>query len=132
LALVSFYSFYFFLKLSFFLLLFTKTSLIRLSHADIVCLKLYLVPGIIFLCTYMVCILTGVWVSLSRHSPNWQVVQYLHSPSRKITDQKYREGKRGKKPSPDWRVGLYFYSPILNCTLIWQVGERLSAPLIII
>jgi hypothetical protein len=28
-----------------------------------------------------------------------------------------------KKPSPNWRVGLYFYSPFLNSTRIWQVGE---------
>jgi hypothetical protein len=34
-----------------------------------------------------------------------------------------------KKNSPDWRVGLYFYSPFLNSTCIWRVGEWLSAPL---
>jgi hypothetical protein len=34
-----------------------------------------------------------------------------------------------EKNSPDWRVGLYFYSPILNSTLIWRVGEWISAPL---
>jgi hypothetical protein len=32
-----------------------------------------------------------------------------------------------RKNSPDWRVGLYFYSPILNSTRIWRVGEWLSA-----
>jgi hypothetical protein len=40
---------------------------------------------------------------------------------------------RGEKnSSPDWRVGLYFYSPILNSTRIWQVGECLSAHLVIV
>jgi hypothetical protein len=34
-----------------------------------------------------------------------------------------------KKNSPDWRVDLYFYSPILNSTRFWRVGEWLSAPL---
>jgi hypothetical protein len=29
-----------------------------------------------------------------------------------------------KKTSPDWRVGLYFYSLILNSTLIWRVVIR--------
>jgi hypothetical protein len=33
----------------------------------------------------------------------------------------------GKQP----RVGLYFYSPILDSTRIWRVGEWLSAPLCI-
>jgi hypothetical protein len=37
--------------------------------------------------------------------------------------------ERGKNSSPAWRVGLYFYSPSLNSTRIWQVGEWLSASL---
>jgi hypothetical protein len=35
-----------------------------------------------------------VWISFSRHSPNWRVVQYFHSPSHKTTGQKYRKGKQ--------------------------------------
>jgi hypothetical protein len=35
-----------------------------------------------------------------------------------------------EKTSPGWRVGLYFYSPILNSTRNWRVGEWLSAPLV--
>jgi hypothetical protein len=38
--------------------------------------------------------------------------------------------EKGKKSSPGWRVGLYFYSPSLSSTRIWQVGEWLSASLI--
>jgi hypothetical protein len=38
---------------------------------------------------------------------------------------------RGEKPSPGWRMGLYVYSPKLNSTRIWRVGEWLSAPLFI-
>jgi hypothetical protein len=37
--------------------------------------------------------------------------------------------EREKKNSPDWRLGLYFYSPILNSTRIWRMGEWLSTPL---
>jgi hypothetical protein len=37
--------------------------------------------------------------------------------------------ERGTKPSPGWRVGLCFYSPSLNSTRLWRVGEWLSAPL---
>jgi hypothetical protein len=45
----------------------------------------------------------------SRHSPNWRVVQYFHSPSPKTTGQKYRMGQwDGKKPSPNWRMGFVF------------------------
>jgi hypothetical protein len=41
---------------------------------------------------------SGVWIRFSRHSPNWRVVQYFHTPSQKTTGQKYRKGKReGKK-----------------------------------
>jgi hypothetical protein len=69
----------------------------------------------------------GVWISFSRHSPNWRVVQYFHLPKKhKTTSQKYRKTQRGKKPSPGWLVGLYFYSAILNFTRIWRVGEWLS------
>jgi hypothetical protein len=37
--------------------------------------------------------LAEVWRSFSRHSPNWQVVQYFHSPSQKTTGQNYRKGQ---------------------------------------
>jgi hypothetical protein len=33
----------------------------------------------------------------SRHSPNWRVVQYLHSPSQKTTGQKRRKGQEEEK-----------------------------------
>jgi hypothetical protein len=71
----------------------------------------------------------------SRHSPDLQVVQHFYSPSQKTTGQqvkkqlaKYieRVSERKKNSWPDWRVGLYFYSPILNFTHIWRVGEWLS------
>jgi hypothetical protein len=54
--------------------------------------------------------------SLAKSKNNW--------PKNK---EKFSE--REKNNSPDWRVGLYFYSPILNSTRIWIVGEWLSAPL---
>jgi hypothetical protein len=40
-----------------------------------------------------------------------------------------RLNEREKNNLPGWRVGLYFYSPILNSTRIWWVGEWLCAPL---
>jgi hypothetical protein len=72
-------------------------------------------PGLVNNLEASVLLFAGVWISFSRHSPNWRVVQYFHSPSQKTTSQKYRKGQwEGKKPSPDRRVGLYFYSPILK------------------
>jgi hypothetical protein len=38
-------------------------------------------------------LLTRVWISFSRHSPNRRAVQCFHSPSQKITSQKYRKGQ---------------------------------------
>jgi hypothetical protein len=38
--------------------------------------------------TYMPICLTGVWISFSRHSPKWRVVQYFHLASQKTTGQK--------------------------------------------
>jgi hypothetical protein len=75
--------------------------------------------------------MTGVWVSFSRHLPNWRVVQNYYSPSQETTGQKYRIGQwmRGKKNPPGWWVCLYFYSPSLNSTRIWWVGKWLSPPL---
>jgi hypothetical protein len=69
----------------------------------------------------------GVWITFSRHSPNsnWN----FRSPSQKTSGQTHRNCKwEGNKISPGWRVGLNFYSPILNSTHIWWVGESLSAP----
>jgi hypothetical protein len=56
-------------------------------------------------------------LSLTKTENNWQKI-------------KKRVSEKGKNPSPDWRVGLYFYSPTLNSTRIWRVGEWLSAPLL--
>jgi hypothetical protein len=84
-------------------------------------------------CQHLYCI---VWISFARHVPNWRVAQIFHSLSQKTTGPKYRKGVSGSKgggggesPSPGWQVGLYFYSPSLNSTRIWQVGEWLSAHL---
>jgi hypothetical protein len=33
---------------------------------------------------------------------------------------------------PVWRVGVNFYSPILNSTCVWRVGEWLSPPLLFV
>jgi hypothetical protein len=35
-----------------------------------------------------------------------------------------------KKQLPGWRVGVCFYSPSVNFTRIWRVGEWLSVPLL--
>jgi hypothetical protein len=35
--------------------------------------------------------LAGVWVSFSRHSPNWVAVQNYFSPSQETTGPKYRK-----------------------------------------
>jgi hypothetical protein len=44
------------------------------------------------------CVYAGVWLSFSRHSPNWRVVKKFYSPSQKKTGQKYRqESVRGEK-----------------------------------
>jgi hypothetical protein len=41
---------------------------------------------------------TGVWMSFSRHSPTWRVVQFFHSPSQKTTGQNYSKDQfRGEK-----------------------------------
>jgi hypothetical protein len=42
---------------------------------------------------------TGVWISFSRHSPNWRVVRNFYSPNPKTTGQKYRVSERGKTPA---------------------------------
>jgi hypothetical protein len=80
-------------------------------------------------------IIPGVWISFSKHSPNWRVVPSYYSPSQETTGPKYRKDQwdwvrvERKKNSPGWPVALYFYSPSLNSTRIWRVGEWLSAPL---
>jgi hypothetical protein len=76
---------------------------------------------------------SGVWISFSRHSSKWRVVQNVHSPSQKTTSPIYRSSQwEGKINLLGWRVSLYFYSPSLNSTRIWRVGEWLSAPLVIV
>jgi hypothetical protein len=40
--------------------------------------------------TKVVSVYPGVWISFSRHTPNWRVVKKLNSPSKKTTGPIYR------------------------------------------
>jgi hypothetical protein len=53
--------------------------------------------------------LTEVWISFSRHSPNWRVDHYFHLSRQKPTGQKYRKvSERGKKPLANLASGFVF------------------------
>jgi hypothetical protein len=50
-----------------------------------------------------------VWLSFSRHSPNWRVDQHFHSPRQKTTGQKYRKRQqKGKKSLARMASGFVF------------------------
>jgi hypothetical protein len=63
------------------------------------------------------CFSAGVWISFSKHSPNWQVVKHFHSPSQKTTGQKYRkgqwEGQKNPRQNGEW-VCIFTRHRILN------------------
>jgi hypothetical protein len=57
----------------------------------------------------------GVWITFVRHSPNWQVVQYIHSPSQKSSGQNIeRVSESVKTPSPDLLPNPEFYSHLAS------------------
>jgi hypothetical protein len=91
-------------------------------------------PELASVCAYRPWLPPRVWISFSRHSPNWQVVQYFHSPGQ---SGRIAREVRGSNPShdtmalllgwhyefpqcgiikgklklknwPGWRAGLYF------------------------
>jgi hypothetical protein len=50
--------------------------------------------------------------------------------TRQIRKQLAKNIERVIERGKNTRQALYFYSPILNSTRIWRVGEWLSAPLL--
>jgi hypothetical protein len=69
----------------------------------------------------------GVCIIFLRHSPVWFSI--FPRQVKLLANTIERVSEREKKNSPEWRLGLYLYSPILNSTRIWRLGEWLSAPL---
>jgi hypothetical protein len=72
---------------------------------------------------------TGVWIRFSRHSSKWRLARNFHSPCQKTGPIDRNRRREEKKNSPGLRVSLYLYSPGLNSTRIWRVGDWLSATL---
>jgi hypothetical protein len=70
-----------------------------------------------------------VWTSFfSKYSPAWRVVEHecTPAPNQKTTrgQQEVQESVRGiKKTRQPGELGFNFYSPILNSTRTWRVGE---------
>jgi hypothetical protein len=57
-----------------------------------------------------------------------EYLRILTRPTRKqLGIEIERVGERGKKHLPGWRGIFHFYSPSLNCTRYWRVGEWFSA-----
>jgi hypothetical protein len=95
------------------------------------CVCMHVCVANVFACVQAYCQGCGCFLRLS---PNWRVVKNFHSPNQKTTgpislaksENNWLNIKRlsvrgGKNPRQAGELGLYFYSPILNCTRIWRV-----------
>jgi hypothetical protein len=63
-----------------------------------------------------------VWISFFQDTR--QTGEIFTSQVRYLVQSIEIVSERVKKPAPSWRVGLYFNSPNMNSTSIWQVVIR--------